>query len=601
MNETAKTTEAAKEPKSGVWAKVWQALFVRKGTIAAVVGFLVIGFFGYAWAIRPSWLPDPSTAFGHRLHGSGIVEIDSPEIYTRERLVNDRFIQDNWLRRKLGSSPQARFGPTFSSSTQTSRRAEVGLGKEAQGGDPPAQAGSETAEATGSAPDAPDTHDELDPYLQFQLENAYRQMVRSLIIENQLDDRHDLQGNSLYMLKFDASIVPNAGSTSPVAIDLSASSDGGLHLMNRAAVFSALASQDEALSDWRRLYRRWLEHTSVKLNRSKREFELFYADGSASPSPLSRDYYIEFARDVAEAYGSELSDVTNVDLDSLKEGKPENFIPLIDALTARESSGSSAGTSLPVRHPCRPRMRPSEPQANPSDRDGKVSQEPGKAASPQDAIERYRDDRVSKQDQNSKLEQIGCLFGYFAAHIALNNTYEDRRALTDKSATVYDLADIRIATSSGKRWGDLLVREKKDELIVVPEERVRSCVVDELCRSDFFEVFSFLGQEITISPKDAERYGASADCAFLKSSAGKPLYLYHRKAGGYVEERGTEAGAEPQSSDISEEELRTLLNAQQFACVPGAYVFKGDSGDAKGVGTGPADRNRSDQFHRSDQ
>ena len=36
----------------------------------------------------------------------------------------------------------------------------------------------------------------------------YRDQVRNFLIENQLDDRHDLNGNSLYRLKFDATIVP---------------------------------------------------------------------------------------------------------------------------------------------------------------------------------------------------------------------------------------------------------------------------------------------------------------------------------------------------------------------------------------------------------
>jgi len=37
---------------------------------------------------------------------------------------------------------------------------------------------------------------------------AYREEVRNEILENQLDDRHDIAGNTLYRLKFDATVVP---------------------------------------------------------------------------------------------------------------------------------------------------------------------------------------------------------------------------------------------------------------------------------------------------------------------------------------------------------------------------------------------------------
>lgn len=31
----------------------------------------------------------------------GLVYVESPEVYTRQRLVNDRYLQDSWLRGKL--------------------------------------------------------------------------------------------------------------------------------------------------------------------------------------------------------------------------------------------------------------------------------------------------------------------------------------------------------------------------------------------------------------------------------------------------------------------------------------------------------------------
>ena len=37
---------------------------------------------------------------------------------------------------------------------------------------------------------------------------AYREEVRSEIMETRLDDRHDILGNTLFRLKFDATILP---------------------------------------------------------------------------------------------------------------------------------------------------------------------------------------------------------------------------------------------------------------------------------------------------------------------------------------------------------------------------------------------------------
>ena len=46
------------------------------------------------------------------------------------------------------------------------------------------------------------------PVEQFRDVLAYREEIRNEILENQLDDRHDIAGNTLYRLKFDATVVP---------------------------------------------------------------------------------------------------------------------------------------------------------------------------------------------------------------------------------------------------------------------------------------------------------------------------------------------------------------------------------------------------------
>src|SRR5688572_26256318 len=47
--------------------------------------------------VAAMWLLEP---FGQRT-SLGRIFVDTPEVYTRERLVNDRFLQDAWLSREL--------------------------------------------------------------------------------------------------------------------------------------------------------------------------------------------------------------------------------------------------------------------------------------------------------------------------------------------------------------------------------------------------------------------------------------------------------------------------------------------------------------------
>ena len=41
----------------------------------------------------------------------------------------------------------------------------------------------------------------------FRAKNAYREEVRSEITQTELDDRHDIDGNTIFRLTFDASII----------------------------------------------------------------------------------------------------------------------------------------------------------------------------------------------------------------------------------------------------------------------------------------------------------------------------------------------------------------------------------------------------------
>ncbi len=63
----------------------------------------------------------PGTTFGQ-------IYVDTPEVYSRERLVNDRFQQDGWLRKKLAEEPESGVQVNTGASSQTSRTARVAAG-----------------------------------------------------------------------------------------------------------------------------------------------------------------------------------------------------------------------------------------------------------------------------------------------------------------------------------------------------------------------------------------------------------------------------------------------------------------------------------------
>jgi len=172
----------------------------------------------------------------------GYLVVDSPEIYTRERLVNDRFIEDAWLRRKLRTADRADFTPTGSLARRESNAVRMVWGAEAD------SEGGETA--------APRDIARRDALALFRSELTYRGDIRNLIIENQLDDRHDLRGNSLYRLKFDASVLPGDNTRANALISVTLEEPKREPLGPRDFLFTDF--DDEELKRWRRLFSEWI-------------------------------------------------------------------------------------------------------------------------------------------------------------------------------------------------------------------------------------------------------------------------------------------------------------------------------------------------------
>ena len=160
--------------------------------------------------ILGSWLPEIASGlvgdYFNKGQG-GIVIVDSPEVYSRERLINDRFRQVAWLEDELDKSPELAFGNQAISDLHQMMRLDttIGGGKlNDEGGGVEQKDRDGSAGSNGEA----DRNTTVSPSERFRDIRAYREEIRTEMMETLLDDRHDIKGNTLYRLKFDTTVLP---------------------------------------------------------------------------------------------------------------------------------------------------------------------------------------------------------------------------------------------------------------------------------------------------------------------------------------------------------------------------------------------------------
>jgi len=154
-------------------------------------------------AVEAAWI-------GHRPGNTGLIFVESPEVYTRQRLVNDRYLQDAWLRAQLEeiNRPEAAW---LEQAQVEMKHAILGVlaGNEATGSSR-RNGGKSDVVSVGISDKVLEELTEIPFETRFRLQAEARDKVRQLILENALDDRHDLSGNTVFGLKFDTSIMPGS-------------------------------------------------------------------------------------------------------------------------------------------------------------------------------------------------------------------------------------------------------------------------------------------------------------------------------------------------------------------------------------------------------
>jgi hypothetical protein len=175
------------------------------GVMLAFTGVLFV--IGPAfWSMAKRHLPVSPTL--------GDILVDTPEVYTRERLVNDRFQQEAWLRSQLERTDDLLKDDRFARPEGRLRRAEETAATVKAGLSEHEDNQHARQSDTSGALNAPAAINfKPNPIDEFRDAQAYRDVIRSDLMRTQLDDRHDIEGNTLYRLDFDVTVSPGDNTT----------------------------------------------------------------------------------------------------------------------------------------------------------------------------------------------------------------------------------------------------------------------------------------------------------------------------------------------------------------------------------------------------
>ena len=148
--------------------------------------------------------------------------VQSPEVYTRARLLNDRNEQKNWLTGQLELTKDSGKFITLEEEERRSIEETLRIGvratkpstSEDPSSAPPNPSGNEGgATPRGISPRTTETIalERRPTGLLFESMSKFRDDIRSELSRIQLDDRHDLGGNTAYTLRFPTSVVGDFG------------------------------------------------------------------------------------------------------------------------------------------------------------------------------------------------------------------------------------------------------------------------------------------------------------------------------------------------------------------------------------------------------
>ncbi|MDJ0684550.1 MAG: hypothetical protein QNJ84_07610 [Alphaproteobacteria bacterium] len=173
-------------------AKTWNFLLKWVGlerlilsAVAIVFVALVVFLLIYIWDDEPA----------------GLLYIETPQVFTRERLVNDRLKEAQWLNAELTQTRKEEDYQRFANAG--SRDMERLWTLVAVGGQDAVESPTRNDTESSGAVSV-----ELDPFDVLERRIAHRNRLRTELMNSQLDDGHDLAQSTLYRLNFDVTALP---------------------------------------------------------------------------------------------------------------------------------------------------------------------------------------------------------------------------------------------------------------------------------------------------------------------------------------------------------------------------------------------------------
>lgn len=293
----------------------------RRWVIGTIVGVIVLGGASpfvpwsglYEWMARSAWREPP--------HGAIIVA--EPTVYTRERLVNDRFQQDHWLQKRLENTDameEKGLFDTVQSLSSTRSRSEVGSAVTVQVGSGSAAKSADAGQGTplpqDGAGNVPSSQPDkialgVSPIDRFHDLNAYRDEVRQELMRTELDDSHDIEGNTLVRLDFNVSVVPTVRDT-----------DSALVVVNAHQVKSPKKDNSSEEDSQRAIYEEWRSYLQSLYDQSADNLVKEAQQLGHDPSPSSLKALADFKKFLSD-------DILNTL--EIKEAAALHEIPFPDA------------------------------------------------------------------------------------------------------------------------------------------------------------------------------------------------------------------------------------------------------------------------------
>ncbi len=185
------------------------------------------------------------------LETKGEIIVDEPKVYTRERLVNDRFREEAWLNYQLTLPKREEFYPP-EARMSSSRNQKLGITAETTKSDG-GEAGQDQTHMQSDATSLEKTKPDIatSPVDTFTDMSDYRDKVRNELMRTELDDRHDIEGNTLYRLNFDTAIIPggNTHVSAAILVTITPNDKANDSIENQEALFNDWAREIQNLVD----------------------------------------------------------------------------------------------------------------------------------------------------------------------------------------------------------------------------------------------------------------------------------------------------------------------------------------------------------------